>query len=174
MEIGGEKYMDSFSSSLTVRAEGASMPSQSLLCITPMLGVIGIIFFLSQQPHLILNPVVSHQDKILHAIAYGVLAAAALFAVRFFEEVISRLSGTGLFFSGLQAKSISRSRLILTGLGVVLFCLLFGLSDELHQYFIPGRSCSIGDLLADTVGSVLVVTLWFYFRTKDDADKRQL
>ena len=168
--------MDSFSSGLTVRAEESSMLSQSLLCITPMLAIIGLIFFLSQQPHLVLNPVVICQDKILHFIAFGVLAAATLFAVRFFEVVISRLSGTGLSFPGLhlQAKSMSRSRLMLTGLGVVLFCLLFGLSDELHQYFIPGRSCSIGDLFADTVGAVFVVTLWFYFRTKVDADKRQL
>jgi len=164
--------MDSFSSGLTVRADESSMLSQSLLCITPMLAIIGIIFFLSQQPHLVFNPVVMFQDKILHFIAFGVLAAATLFAVRFFEVVISRLSGTGLSFPGLQAKSMSRSRLMLTGLGVVLFCLLFGISDELHQCFIPGRSCSIGDLLADTAGAVIVVSLWFYFRTKVDTDKR--
>ncbi|MCD6388809.1 MAG: hypothetical protein J7L69_05305, partial [Desulfobulbaceae bacterium] len=72
--------MDSFSSGLTVRAEESSMLSQSLLCITPMLGIIGIIFFLSQQPHLVFNPVVIFQDKILHFIAFGVLAAATLFA----------------------------------------------------------------------------------------------
>jgi hypothetical protein len=146
----------------------------SLLYITPMLAVSGIIFFLSQQPYLVLNPVINHQDKFLHFIAFGVLAAATLFAVRLFEDGISRLSGTGLSLSGLQAKSMSLSRLILTGLGVVLFCLLYGISDELHQFFIPGRNCCIYDLLADVAGAVIVVLLWFYFRTKVDIDKRQL
>ncbi|MEA3546466.1 MAG: VanZ family protein [Thermodesulfobacteriota bacterium] len=149
------------------------MLSQSLLCITPMLAVGGIIFFLSQQPHLTLNPVVYHQDKILHFIAFGALAAATLFAVRLLEEGISRFSGTGFSLPGLQAKSMSRSRLMLTGLGVVLFCLLYGISDELHQFFIPGRNCSIGDLLADAAGAVTTVSLWFYCRTKVDIDKRQ-
>jgi VanZ family protein len=36
---------------------------------------------------------------------------------------------------------------------------LFGASDEFHQYFVPGRDCDIFDLLADTSGGVLLVAL---------------
>ena len=146
--------MYSSSSGMIVRAERSSMP-QRLLCITPMLGVIGIIFFLSQQPHLSFNPVVSHQDKIFHAIAYGVLAASTLFAVL--------PLGRGVFRS--------RSRLMLTGLGVVLFCLFYGISDEFHQSFIPGRESSLLDVAADTAGAVIVVSLWLFFRVKDFSEK---
>lgn len=32
---------------------------------------------------------------------------------------------------------------------------LYGLSDELHQYFVPSRTASIVDLLADSLGSLL-------------------
>lgn len=39
-------------------------------------------------------------------------------------------------------------------MGVVLFCFLYACSDELHQYFIPGRACMFTDVLIDTCGSI--------------------
>jgi VanZ family protein len=43
----------------------------------------------------------------------------------------------------------------------VLFCLLFGISDEFHQAFIPGRVVSAWDVAADSFGALLVVCLWY-------------
>ncbi|MEA3546467.1 MAG: VanZ family protein [Thermodesulfobacteriota bacterium] len=126
---------------------------RSLFRAIPMLAVMGIIFFLSHQPHLSFDLEVSHQDKIFHAIAYGVLAASTLFAVLPPGRRVFR----------------SRSRLMLTGLGVVLFCLFYGISDEFHQSFIPGRESSLLDVAADTAGAVIVVSLWLFFRVKDDS-----
>jgi VanZ family protein/UDP-2,3-diacylglucosamine pyrophosphatase LpxH len=40
-------------------------------------------------------------------------------------------------------------------LAVFLLVGLFGLSDEIHQAFVPGRDCSLGDWLADLTGAVL-------------------
>ena len=37
----------------------------------------------------------------------------------------------------------------------VIFCVFYGFSDEIHQSFVPGRTVSIGDLMADGVGGVL-------------------
>jgi VanZ family protein len=37
------------------------------------------------------------------------------------------------------------------------FTSIYGASDELHQYFVPGRSCDIFDWLADVVGAILGV-----------------
>ena len=37
---------------------------------------------------------------------------------------------------------------------------LYGLSDEIHQYFVPGRSANPLDLLADMTGAGLVVFTW--------------
>lgn len=33
------------------------------------------------------------------------------------------------------------------------FCVVYGITDEVHQYFVPGRDTSIFDLLADTLGA---------------------
>lgn len=46
---------------------------------------------------------------------------------------------------------------------VLSFTLLYGLSDELHQYFVPGREFSWMDLLADGAGGYLGARLWMVF-----------
>lgn len=33
-----------------------------------------------------------------------------------------------------------------------IFCLAYSITDEIHQYFIPGRSCEIRDILIDSFG----------------------
>lgn len=38
-------------------------------------------------------------------------------------------------------------------------CVLYAISDELHQYFVPGRSCRIIDIAIDTSGALLSNTL---------------
>lgn len=35
-----------------------------------------------------------------------------------------------------------------------VFSLLYAISDEIHQYFVLGRSCAIGDVLIDSLGIV--------------------
>ncbi len=37
----------------------------------------------------------------------------------------------------------------------------FGMCDEFHQYFTPGRDCSVGDWLADTTGATAAAIAWF-------------
>jgi VanZ family protein len=32
---------------------------------------------------------------------------------------------------------------------------LYGIIDETHQYFVPGRDCNVWDWLADTLGAFL-------------------
>ncbi len=42
-----------------------------------------------------------------------------------------------------------------------LFCLLYAVSDEIHQLFIPGRSGQVSDVLLDFIGAVLGILLMF-------------
>jgi VanZ family protein len=105
-----------------------------------MLGIMGMIFFVSHQPgdSIDLPPFIGF-DKLMHMFAYASLAASFLYSLHPFVDKIT---------------------VPVTGLAVVLFCLIFGLSDEFHQSFIPGRFVSGWDVLADTTGAVLVVLWW--------------
>ena len=42
----------------------------------------------------------------------------------------------------------------------VILCMLYAVSDEVHQYFVPGRSAEVIDVVIDTVGSSLGVWRW--------------
>lgn len=44
------------------------------------------------------------------------------------------------------------------GLGL-LICILYAISDELHQTFIPGRSGEIKDIILDSVGALVGIGL---------------
>lgn len=52
----------------------------------------------------------------------------------------------------------------------LLLTFLYGSLDEIHQYFVPGRSADPFDLMADTVGGILVVTaIWVLSKMHADA-----
>lgn len=109
----------------------------------PMLLVMGTIFFLSHQPgDTLVLPAVPNIDKLLHGLIYGLLALATFFA----------LPSARIRSHSLQTSSL-----------VVLFCLLYGLSDEWHQSYIPGRFSSGWDIAADTIGAVIAVLVWRKF-----------
>lgn len=38
---------------------------------------------------------------------------------------------------------------------------LYGLSDEIHQSFVPGRFATAGDFAADAAGAAMAVVLWY-------------
>lgn len=43
--------------------------------------------------------------------------------------------------------------------GAWLVAVLYGVVDELHQSFVPGRVCSVSDLLSDASGAALAVVI---------------
>jgi len=114
-----------------------------LLRIIPMFLVMGVIFFFSHQSGKTLHlPPFPGADKICHMGIYGLLAMAVLW-----------------YFS--SAKQIS---LLNVALKTVIFCLVYGMSDEFHQSFIPQRSVSGLDLLADLAGATMVCAIWIISR----------
>lgn len=51
----------------------------------------------------------------------------------------------------------------------VSLCALYAVSDEVHQFFVPGRACMLRDMLLDTCGAfcgVLFVTLVLHLVSK--------
>ena len=47
----------------------------------------------------------------------------------------------------------------------LLFCILYAIGDELHQLFISGRSFQYGDIMVDTLGSILGSFGFFKLKT---------
>ncbi len=116
------------------------------LRMVPMIVVMGTIFFLSNQPGDQLSlPPIPGIDKVAHMIAYGVLG------------------GTVLLAHNEQQRN-SKPRIVM--LFTVVFCLLYGISDEFHQSFIPGRTASVYDLFADCAGAAVVCFCWARWRQR--------
>lgn len=44
-----------------------------------------------------------------------------------------------------------------------LMCILYAISDEIHQLFVPGRSCQILDVIIDCLGSIIGIILIIRF-----------
>lgn len=51
--------------------------------------------------------------------------------------------------SGAQWRGVTHSKM----LGAILLSTAYGLSDELHQLFVPGRVAEVRDLVADAAGA---------------------
>ncbi len=52
----------------------------------------------------------------------------------------------------------------------IFICFLYAISDEVHQYFVPGRACRMKDVLIDTCGATVSVMLLYIahkFRRKN-------
>lgn len=48
-------------------------------------------------------------------------------------------------------------RIWLVALG---FCILYAISDEIHQLFVPGRGCQVTDMLIDSGGSAIGIGIY--------------
>lgn len=128
-----------------------SKPSYKACKMVPMIIVMGTIFFLSHQTGDELElPEFAHSDLVAHMMAYAALGGVVLYA---------------------WSDRFKRAHPIKVILYTVLFCLAYGIVDEFHQSFIPGRYVSVMDILADTVGAILVSTGWWFYSKKSFACK---
>ncbi len=101
-----------------------------------LLGYAAIIFYFSSQPVGAELGWFQQSDKLLHIMEYALLGWLAHHAV-------------------LASRPCTPRRIIvLISIGIGI---LYGASDELHQYFVPTRNASIADVVADTVGVALGV-----------------
>ena len=93
-----------------------------------------LIFIQSSYPVIQSLPSIPHMDKLAHTGAYALLGF--------------------LFFRVFQTTSIQKNAVLLV-IFSALASSLYGISDEIHQYFVPSRTADIVDVLADAAGSVL-------------------
>ncbi len=103
-----------------------------------------VIYWLSSKPSLPTPDLFWGQDKVEHAVAFGLLGF--LFA--------SSFRGRKQVFFG--------KHLII----VTFFVGAYGLFDEAHQFFVPGRIPSFWDLCADVTGGFLAALLLLRYRSR--------
>ena len=106
----------------------------------PLTALCSAIFYQSCFPSFQTDALFPSFDKVLHFTAYGLMA---FLAARALKQEKPGMSDTAIT------------------LFAVCFSILFGLSDEVHQSFVPGRSASIWDLAADSLGSMAGTGLFF-------------
>jgi len=106
-----------------------------------------LIWVLSSMPQPFPLGEVPFKDKGIHFVEYGVLAALLAHAVRgSFRE----WRGHSVFLVASAASTF------------------WGLLDEIHQAYVPGRVSDTGDLIADALGSVLGALIYLAFRMRYD------
>lgn len=91
-------------------------------------------------------------DKVAHAILYAGLAAVVSLGIR--------CSNDGVHLA---------VQIVIP----ILFATLYGITDEIHQIFVPRRSCDFMDVIADFAGATLMqcALCWWFVRL--DAQSQQ-
>jgi len=98
----------------------------------PVLVLSAAIFYFSSLPGEDLPFLFPFQDIVFHLLSYCLLCY-------FFRRALKRSTRNLLLIKSF----------ILT----VFFGIIFGISDEIHQGFVPGRNVSSADILVDGIGS---------------------
>lgn len=105
----------------------------------PLITYCILIFLQSSFPSIESVPELPYSDKLLHFFAYAVLGALFLRA-----------------YKTLRIRNKLKILIILS----ILSSSIYGISDEVHQHFVPYRSFEYFDILADVLGSVFGVFIY--------------
>lgn len=88
---------------------------------------------------------ITFQDKIAHAILFGILG---FLITRAFDNT-----------------TLKKFAVLLS----IIVSLLYAISDEFHQSFVIGRESEIGDVIADFVG--ILIAQFFFYKIKNSSYK---
>ena len=109
----------------------------------------GAIFYLSAQSHpeeqlpsFLFKDV---SDKVLHGVEYGILAVLCYRAFRW-------AAGSAVAWQAVVLAIVTAS--------------VYGVTDEVHQFFVPFRESSWLDWLADTIGAAIGAISWRFIRSE--------
>jgi VanZ family protein len=81
-----------------------------------------------------------------------------------FNHVVRKFAHFGIYFvlglfvmNAFRRSGISGFKGFLFSL---VFCILYAISDEIHQVFVPGRGAQVTDVLIDSVGSFVGIGMY--------------
>jgi len=94
-------------------------------------------------------PAFPHLDKLIHGGEYGILAF--------------------LFARAMRATSLNASIPLIFTI-TIYFVMFYGITDEFHQSFVPGRSADLTDLMADTIGGAVGAIIYLFMQRKHNSN----
>lgn len=106
----------------------------------------GIIVYLSSQSYPsrhLPSFLFGLSDKLVHGVEYGILGILLYRAFRLTTPTIYSISLA------------------------VICAMTFGISDEVHQWFVPHRQADMWDVVADALGATLFVFVWVFLFKKN-------
>ncbi len=109
----------------SIFARGALLYWLSTVCY------MGLIYYLSSINGGRLSGWLHGYDKPVHLLIYMILAF--------------------LFYLSLNRSGVRRYLLIIS----FLFAVIYGITDEIHQLYVPLRDASVGDVVANSIGALL-------------------
>jgi VanZ family protein len=118
----------------------------------PLIAYCLLIYIQSDHPSPESVPSFRFSDKLLHFVAYAVMGV--------------------LFYRAYQTLPF-KNNIQLVMLLSMISASLYGISDEIHQSFVPSRDAQLLDAIADTLGAICGVCLyhwWVVFRE----DRKQM
>ncbi len=125
----------------------------------------GFIFYLSSQSHISIPTELFKIDllydfaHIFQGLGLGIVIDIVEFAHHNFDKVAHVFLYFGLGLLLLLVFRNSDNILLRRYAPLVAFAvgMIYGITDEIHQYFVPGRTASMHDLIANGIGLGLVV-----------------
>lgn len=99
------------------------------------------IFYLSSRHFIKVPPPFPYFDKLVHFVMY---AGFAFLVARAVAVCLAHVDRFTLWMA-------------------IVISAMYGVSDEVHQYFVPMRSCDLWDWVADLLGSVAGVFVYATF-----------
>ena len=131
--------------------------------------IAGMIFFFSSQPAEVSGPM---SEGVVHKILKTILITPEITEQEITEMSISlnKIARKLAHFSIYGALGLSMNLLVTryktttkkAFFITVVICVLYAASDEIHQAFVPGRSCEIRDVFIDSLGilsGILIIYL---------------
>lgn len=117
----------------------------------PILAYCGLIYLQSAYPSPENVPHLPFFDKLVHVAAYALLGI--------------------LFFRAYRTTRLN-ARLKTVMLISIVSSAVYGVSDEIHQHFVPFRQADFLDVLADLLGSVFGVYVYQFVLSKQRVSSR--
>lgn len=126
-----------------------------------------LIFYLSHQPATESNGLSTGITDIIVKVVKKIVPDVG-FDLGYFNHILRKNAHFFSYFvlgilvmNGLRSSGVSGYRMIVFALGI---CILYAISDEVHQLFVPGRGGRVSDVFIDSAGATVGIGIYLFTR----------